>query len=193
MAWRTERWLADLFPGADQVYDHYRHLTARELIIVAGSVLDAALAELIHRRFSDFAADSEEFLGVSGNAYAPAATFGSRIQLALLIGILTTNDAQVLRAIKNLRNTFAHRVNATFLTDPAKGQVLALLDRWKYQYQSMFDAGALRADANTLDEVRKYLDTHNEAAEGLILAVFSTYQAYFHMLSQRMTRIQPFA
>ncbi len=31
MVWKVERWLADVFPGEDRIYDAYRHLSDREL------------------------------------------------------------------------------------------------------------------------------------------------------------------
>ena len=68
MAWKTEKWLDELFPGEDQIYAEYRNLPTRELIIVATAVLDAALAELLARRFRDIPKESEDFLGANGDA-----------------------------------------------------------------------------------------------------------------------------
>jgi hypothetical protein len=58
----------------------------------------------------------ELFLGIDGDGRAPAGSFGARIQLALLVGLITEEDATILRQIKNLRNTFAHRVKVDFLS-----------------------------------------------------------------------------
>lgn len=34
MAWKAERWLAEVFPGKEHIYEECRHLPARELAIV---------------------------------------------------------------------------------------------------------------------------------------------------------------
>ena len=58
-------------------------------------------------------------LGVNGDGRAPAGSFGARIQLGLLVGLLTPGDAAPLRAIKELRDLFAHHVRIDFLSTPA--------------------------------------------------------------------------
>jgi len=189
MAWKTERWLQDLFPGSNRVYEEYRKLPTRELVIVASAVLDAALAEILAKRFRDYPDECESFLGVNGDGRAPAASFGSRIQLALLIGIITLEDAAILRSMKNLRNIFAHRVNAEFLAEPALGQARKLLENWRALAERMIKSGVLQGSTVSLDEIESYLDKHSGAGEGLILAVFSTYQAYFHLLEPHVKRI----
>jgi len=57
----------------------------------------------------------ETFLGLNEDGRAPVVSFGARIQMALLLGIITKEDAAVLRAIKKIRNAFSHRVKLTFL------------------------------------------------------------------------------
>lgn len=188
MAWKIERWLDELFPGESAIYDQYRLLPPRELVIVAASVLDAALAELLHSRFRDESAESESFLGASGDGRAPAGSFGARIQLALLLGLITPADVGILRALKNLRNTFAHRASADFRTAPALRQTQTLLNRWKALSQRLRDAGVLGGDETLLDEYEAYLTEHHEAGAGLVLAVFCTYQAYFHRLTSLVSR-----
>src|SRR5687768_433997 len=115
MTWKTERWLDEVFPGESQIYSEYRTLSPRELAIVAAAVLDVALAELLVLRLSPYDKEAQEFLGLNGDGRAPTGTFGSRIQLGLLIGLLTPEDASILRVIKELRNLFAHRVDVSFL------------------------------------------------------------------------------
>lgn len=103
MTWKSEKWLKELFPGDDRIYAEYHHLPTRELVIVAAAVLDAALAELLSKRLRDFPKEIESFLGVNGDGQAPASTFGARIQLALLIGLVTPDDADILEPEKHLR------------------------------------------------------------------------------------------
>jgi hypothetical protein len=83
MAWKIEHWLEEVFPGKSRIYEEYRLLPPRELAVVAAAVLDLALATLLSRRFMDYPAESEAFLGVNGDGRAPAGSFGARIQLAL--------------------------------------------------------------------------------------------------------------
>ena len=84
MAWKVERWLADIFPGEGAIYSEYRALHPRELAIVAAAVLDSALAEILTLRLTANQAEAESFLGLDGDGRAPVASFGARIQLALL-------------------------------------------------------------------------------------------------------------
>ena len=107
MAWKIEKWLAEVFPPDKRLFDEYKSLKARELVIVAASVMDLALAELISLRLSDLPKEQEEFLGLNGDGRSPCASFGSRIQLAVLLGIITIDDADILRTIKSLRNLYA--------------------------------------------------------------------------------------
>jgi len=50
MAWKIERWLAEVFPGNENIYRECTSLTDRELAVVVASVLDLALAELLSMR-----------------------------------------------------------------------------------------------------------------------------------------------
>jgi hypothetical protein len=85
MTRKTERWSPDDLPLVGAIYVEYGNLPLRELSIVTSAVLDAALAELLTLRFLDVAKEAEPFLGLTGDGRAPAATFGARIQLALLL------------------------------------------------------------------------------------------------------------
>lgn len=100
MAWKIERWLADVFPGENSIYSEYRSLSPRELSIVSAAVLDVALAELLVLRLRDESKEIEDFLGLNGDGRAPVGSFGARIQLGVIVGLLTPNDAAILRTIK---------------------------------------------------------------------------------------------
>src|SRR5258708_2007450 len=100
MAWKIERWLTEVFPGEEKILSTYTSLPPREFVIVSANVLDVALAEMICLRLIDFASESEDFLGAAGDGRAPAGSFGARIQLALLIGIVRPEEAEMFRAVK---------------------------------------------------------------------------------------------
>ncbi len=129
MAWKIERWLADVFPGMENIFAKYHELDRRELVIVASSSLDLALAELISKRLMDYPKELEECLGADEDGRAPLGSFGARIQMAHLLGILTAEDVAILRIIKAIRNKFAHRVNIDFTSEQVKPLVRALYDK----------------------------------------------------------------
>lgn len=190
MAWKAEHWLEEVFPGKSRIYEEYRHLPPRELAIVAAAVLDLALATLLSCRFIDSPAESDSFLGVNGDGRAPAASFGARIQLALLLGIITESDAEILRAIKELRNLFAHRVRVDFCSPVVQKSLRALYTRWRKRHEALVSAELISGEPCRFDEIEKHLGEIPEAGEGLLLAVFTTYHAYFHLLSSRVERTE---
>lgn len=189
MAWKIERWLAEVFPGESKIYSEYRGLPPRELAIVCAAVLDVALAELLTLRLADREKDLEEFLGLNGDGRAPAGTFGARIQLALLVGLLTPNDAAALRAIKDLRNLFAHRARINFLTPAVVKTTTRLHAVWLEHAEALIKAGGLPGSTKHLTEIARHLPTLPEAGEGLLLAVFTVYQAYFHRMHGQVRRL----
>ncbi len=189
MAWKIERWLAEVFPGESEIYSEYRSLPPRELAIVSAAVLDVALAELLVLRLADLDKEKEEFLGLNGDGRAPVGSFGSRIQLGLLIGLLTPDDAAILRTIKELRNLFAHRVRVDFLSPPVLKATTRLHALWLARSETLVQAGALSGTTSQLKEIARHLPRVAEAGEGLLLSVFTVYQAYFHRMHSRVQRL----
>lgn len=189
MAWKIERWLAEVFPGEAQIYSEYRGLPPRELAIVAAAVLDAALAELLALRLNGREKDIEEFLGLDGDGRAPVGSFGARIQLGLLVGLLTQDDAAALRIIKEIRNLFAHRVRINFLSPSALKASTKLHALWLKHTQELIQAGAISGSTKHIIEIGRYLPKRSEAGEGLLLSVLTVYQAYFHRMHGRVQRI----
>ena len=189
MAWKVERWLTDVFPGEAGIYSAYRTLHPRELAIVAAAVLDSALVEILTLRLTANPAEAESFLGLDGDGRAPVASFGARIQLALLLGILTNQDAAILRTIKGLRNEFAHRVDAGFLSPTVLSKTTRLLSLWTESCEHLSVTGASSGLSRHFNAIKPRLPHDAEAGEGLLLAVFSVYQAYFHRMHARVARV----
>jgi hypothetical protein len=189
MVWKIERWLSEVFPGEEDIYSEYRALSQRELAIVCAAVLDVALAELLWLRLRECGKESEEFLGLNADGHAPAGSFGARIQLGVLVGLLTPDDAATLRAIKELRNLFAHRVKLTFLSPTARKVTTKLHSLWLKRSEALIQAGAMPGSTRHLAAIAKHLQTVEEAGEGVLLSVFVTYQAYFHRMHSRVVRI----
>ena len=189
MAWKVERWLADVFPGKENIYSEYRDLRPRELAIVTSAILDCALVELLAHRLRHEGGEIESFLGLNGDGRAPAASFGARIQLGLLLGILTTQDAAILRSIKGLRNEFAHSVNVGFLSPPILKRTTMLLSLWMERTDDLTQTDGFSGSPESLNIIGKHLPSVPEAGEGLLLAILAVYQAYFHLMHSRVKRI----
>jgi hypothetical protein len=189
MAWKIERWLAEVFPGENHIYAEYRGLPPRELAVVAAAVLDLALAELLTLRLDEQAREVEEFLGLNGDGRAPAGSFGARIQLGLLVGILTPQDVAALRTIKEIRNLFAHRVRVNFLSPPVLKATTRLHSLWLQRTEALLKAGSISGTSKHIKELGGHLATTPEAGEGLLLSVFTTYHAYFHRMHGRIQRL----
>jgi hypothetical protein len=189
MAWKIEKWLSDVFPGRENIYAEYRLLPRRELAVVAAAVLDIALAELLSNRLVDSSAEYEDFLGLDGDGRAPCGSFGARIQLGLLVGVITPHDAAVLRTIKNIRNVMAHRVRVDFTSPEVLPLILKLHDLLLAHSNSLIDHGLLPGPKHDLGLVRQFIPTVPEAGAAMVLSVLTVYQAYFHLLSERIVRI----
>lgn len=189
MTWKIERWLAEVFPGESEIYAEYRTLRPRELTIVSAAVLDVALAELLTLRLANREKELEDFLGLNGDGRAPAGSFGARIQLALLVGLLTEHDAAILRTIKELRNLFAHRVRINFLSPAALKVTTKLHALWQKRAEALIQAGHISGNTKHLSEIATYLPSVPEAGEGLLFSVFTVYQAYFHSMHGQIERL----
>ena len=189
MAWKVERWLADIFPGEENIYSEYRDLPPRELAIVTAAVLDSALAEILARRLKDNGKEIESFLGLDGDGRAPVATFGARIQLGLLLGVLTLRDVEILRTIKKIRNEFAHRVNVGFLSPSVLKETIRLISLWIELSEHLAETNNWSGHSKHLKVIEERLPHDAESGEGLLLGIFCVYQAYFHRIHSNVIRV----
>lgn len=192
MAWKTEQWIRDVFPGTNRIYEEYWLLPRRELAVVTGAVLDSALAELLSKRLTGQDFEIHSFLGVNGDGRAPCGSFGARIQLALLTSLITESDAVILRTIKNIRNLFAHEVKADFNSKSVLPLIIKLHNKFIEQANRLIKAGHLDGETHSLSTIAPFFATRPEAGAGLLLVILSTYQAYFHRLYDRVQPISPF-
>lgn len=153
---------------------------------MAAAVIDAALAELIALRLGGPSGEVEAFLGADGDGRAPAGSFGARIQLALLLGIIEERDVATLRVVKQVRNLFAHCTKVTFVTPSVVAQTKKLLEQTLERNEILAQAGLNTAFTSKLEKVRAMLPDTPEAGEGLLLATLTIYQAYFHRIHGRI-------
>jgi len=188
MKWEPEKWLSEDNSGLAATFDEYRHLSNRELSVVTASILDACLAELLSARVLNLPKEAAEFFGFNGNNYAPGATFGARIHLAVLLGIIRPEDGAILRSIKNIRNAFAHKVRVDFTSPRVQPLMQSLFEL--YSKSRMIRSGTgLVGRFHKIDELHSHLDLTPEAGAVLLLAVFCLYKERFHSLSKVIQRV----
>lgn len=109
--------------------------------------------------------------------------------MALLVGLITPEDASILKAIKNLRNLFAHRVRIDFLSPAVLKVTTELLAIWIRLNESRLIAAWSPAGTDHLKDLAKHLPKSADAGQGLLLAIFTVYQAYFHRLHSKVSRL----
>ena len=114
---KRESWIDAKLPDPHKLAQSVCKLSARELVIIVSSFLESLLGDLIAGRLRPDKKEAAGFLGFNGDGRAPAASFGSRIQLAYLLSLIDENELKALRAVKSVRNIFAHRVVCSFEDD----------------------------------------------------------------------------
>ena len=110
--------------------------------------------------------------------------------MGLVLGILTSQDAAILRTMKGIRNDFAHRVRAGFLSPTILKKTTKLFSLWIDQNERLSDMGAVsRFPEDLKNFFQQSLPRYPEAGGGLLLIVFSVYQAYFHQIYPMVKRV----
>jgi len=185
MAWKIERWLSQLYPGDNScLTTPYAKLTPREFVVVACSTLDAGVAEVIALRLRDDPKEVEDLLGADGDGRAPVGSFGARIQLAYLLGLLNKTQAQGFRALKNLRNVMAHRVMVDLTCSDAQRCLEPIRAHWQRLVASenhMFEALKPLIDDSRRSE---------KAAMRMLRFHFSLCQIALRQVHDRMERLE---
>jgi hypothetical protein len=190
MAWNNEKWMEDVFPGKENIYSQYRNLNAREFSIVSCTVVDAAISELISLRLKGTSSrELETFLGVNGDGRAPCGSLGAKLQLGYLLGLLTKNDLKILRGFKKIRNTFAHSINVDFSKPEIVKVVKGVHKLWIERSVAISEKTDFPVNIKRLKSFDEYFDIEPEACHGFLLGIFTTYQAYFHRLHDRIIKI----
>jgi DNA-binding MltR family transcriptional regulator len=184
MAWKIERWSKDVFPGEENVYKKYEGLSPFELVVMATSIIDLALAELLSLRLRDDPKEYEEFLGLNEDGRAPCGSFGARIQLAYLVGIITKDDATVFRHLKRLRNVFAHQTQLDF-RDPKIRTII----------RNIYDALAKRIRnepsyaRKEIDFFPSYFRDHVHCSDAILFTLLGIYQLHLKGIMEQLKRV----
>ena len=124
--WTIERWMRDIVAVGTSADDQRDARGLRELVITSCAELDLALAELLSKRLSGSEDEINDFLGADEDGRAPAGSFGARIQLAHMVGLITAMEMEILRLLKRLRNDFAHKYHCDWDTPRVLQTTLSL-------------------------------------------------------------------
>lgn len=186
--WKIERWRKDVAAAVndEELLKSYKTQSSRDLIIYVTAVIDVALAELLAMRLIDDAKEPTEFLGANEDGRAPAGSFGARMQLAYLAGLMPTRTLQGLRKLKALRNMMAHRVEVSLLSEKAQAQLGFFRDALTAVAEEVQDEGA----AARLRKVVKESKTDEDVAKRVILIDFRAIHDGLHDLSKNMVRLE---
>jgi len=145
------------------------------LTVVACAVLDVALAELLSLRLIDDPGECESFLGLDEDGRAPVGTFGARVQLAYLAGVIPKGLLPFFQGLKALRNAMAHRVNIHLLTPQAQ----KALDKLRGDLDRLGPDFVAAAHRSRTDE---------ETARLLVLNTFAVLE---HGLARQLASLRP--
>ncbi len=97
---------ADHIDGA--VFGQLEDDSDRAVGIVAAAIVEQRLTEAIKARFVQNTTLLARMFDI-GNG--PLGTFGAKIDVGLLLGVLSAEGRNDLRAMKDIRNAFAHRLD----------------------------------------------------------------------------------
>jgi len=93
--------------------DRFNKESDRGAVLVAGTMLDERLKEIL----KSFLSDSKSTLNLIEGFNAPLGTFSSRIAACFSLGLIQKNEFDELNIIRKIRNEFAHTWdNASFET-----------------------------------------------------------------------------
>ncbi len=104
-------------------FDNIKKLSTHGMVIVNVSLLDEQLEALLTAYFIDKPKAVNELLDDPGCL----STFGARIKLSFVLGLISAKEFDMLNLIRKIRNDFAHNSRATsFSQSPIKDRCLAL-------------------------------------------------------------------
>jgi DNA-binding MltR family transcriptional regulator len=104
-----------------QLEDFHNELVGqsdRALAIVSAAELDNDLRELI----SSFLIVENKIVSDLFGNYKPLGPFGSKIQMAYCLGLISELEYNNLTIIQKVRNDFAHRLGLDFASDPIRNR-----------------------------------------------------------------------
>ncbi|GAB4535934.1 MAG: hypothetical protein Fur0018_26440 [Anaerolineales bacterium] len=94
-------------------YEEFQSRSDRASAIVGAAFLDGHLGHLLRSFFIDDSEAAETLLGVE----RPLESFGSRIRLCYVLGLISEDEYQDLQVILNVRNIFANEMRGVSFDD----------------------------------------------------------------------------
>jgi len=166
----------------------------RDLVVTKCAVLDIGLVHLLESRLANLPKIAERFLGLADNE-GPAFSFGARIQLAALVGLISENDAGYLSALKNVRNKFAHRVAIDFTT----GVVVKELNKLRPFWEETIPVNEWKAQPNGIVAIHNYIDEGidkigktNQAGQQMFIYTVLMFEESFRFIDSHNERLKCF-
>jgi len=184
MAWKIERWSETVFPGEEKIWEKYQDLEPYTLVILSASTIDLALVEMIAARIRHDEKEQETFLGLNEDGRAPCGSFGARIQLAYLLGLISRLDKDVFRHLKRLRNILAHRANIDFRDRSIRSCIEGIYDAFGRKLRE--EGGQPEGEISFFPSYFRDQALCTDAILGTVLAI---YQIHMRSELSKITRI----
>jgi hypothetical protein len=181
---QKEKWSRDIFQDINTLATRYQSLTSRELVIVMGATLDAALSELIELRLVDDPKVAEQFLDDGADS------FSSKIKLAYLLGILHKEQMAMLNIMREIRNSFAHDVNVSLLSQHIQDRLLNILQRQFNFQKDVFDQKLVPHDPGWMLQLQPLLSKDENTCRSLLIGMLLIQQGFFDKLKHDIKHLQ---
>ena len=176
MARKIESWEKEIFKDSKNFTSNHSELKGRELVIVASSILDIGLAHLIEKRLHQNKNELEDFLGLDRDGRAPLGSFGAKIQMAFLLKLVTDEEMVAYRAMKAIRNRYAHEVNRTALSKEVNLDIQKLIPFFMKYIMGRFEVFSDLPENVREDFLRKAISSSEKTADAFLHLVFSFLQ-----------------
>jgi len=90
-----------------KTFEYMQRMSEMGLAMITVSSLDDQLGVLLESFFVEDQKDADQILEYPG----ALSTFGARIELAFLLGLISSRERRLLNLIRKIRNDFAHEAN----------------------------------------------------------------------------------
>ncbi|MDF2797275.1 MAG: transcriptional regulator [Devosia sp.] len=118
----SEATISDLTDQFDKYSAEFMEETERGIALLAISMLDLVLTELIRNFLADVPSSGKLLDGFN----APLGTFASRVEAAHAFGLISDEEASDIHLMRKIRNEFAHSFGISFSDPAVKSRVDAL-------------------------------------------------------------------
>lgn len=128
---KKERSFEHASQWADIFLDEFSKESDRAAVIVAASIFDDALCNLLKQYLVPTPSSQDELFD---GANAPLSTFSAKIAFAYRLGLISSAFARNLHLIRKIRNEFAHNIHGgSFEESAVKSRVMELYKSQGYR------------------------------------------------------------